>query len=260
LLDFSLLEYSYPLDTFHARTPPLFIASSRLTIRLYIFFYSLVIKICKSYFILQDYLPFLKSFCEVVSFSSPIPKDLDSLAVSGYLSKSNKLYLFCDWFVRAPMILQKHKLYCISCLQPAPRLIKSSSSLVNSLLSDVDLLIGIVIRREDYKQYAGGRYFYSMPLYRSIADRCVQLFSSKTLRFFFCSVDQESMQVMQGLDFFYRPGCPLGNLYVLSSCHFLISPPSTYAMWASFIGDVPLYTISNPLFSFTLSDFYVQSH
>lgn len=260
LLDFSLLEYSYALADPSASTPPAFIVASPLFNRLYIFFYLPVIKACHFYFILQDYIPFLKNFCEVVSFLSPTTKNLDALAASGYLSKSNKLYFFCDWFIVAPKILQKHKSYCISCLRPASSLIMSSSDLVISLLSGTDLLIGIVIRREDYKNHASGRYFYSMHVYRSIADRCLQLFSGKSLRFFFCSVDQECMKVMNGLDFFYRPGCPLGNLYVLSSCHFLVSPPSTYAMWASFVGDVPLCIIPNPSFEFDLSDFCVQSY
>ena len=159
LLDFSLLEYSYALDDISARTPPVFIAASPLFNKLYIFFYLPVIKICHFYFILQDYIPFLKGFCEVVSFHSPITKDLDALAASGYLSKSKKIYLFCDWFIIAPKILQKHKSYCISCLRPASSLTKSSSSLIISLLSGVDLLIGVVIRREDYREFAGGRYF-----------------------------------------------------------------------------------------------------
>ena len=36
--------------------------------------------------------------------------------------------------------------------------------------------------------------------------------------------------MMNGLDYFYQSGHPLENLHVLSSCHFLVSPPSTYLM------------------------------
>lgn len=30
------------------------------------------------------------------------------------------------------------------------------------------------------------------------------------------------------------------DLYALSRCNYIMGPPSTFTMWASFIGDVPL--------------------
>lgn len=274
LIDLSLLEYLYPLDSSNANMqPPLIIASPRYIGRIYIFLYPFIIKFCHLYFILQQRVPFLKSFCEVVSFASSFPehlsadhqqaryavvKSLDGLAAAGKLSQKRKLFLFCDWYVRSPAIFQKHRDYTLKRLQPSSAIIQESSKLANSLISSSDLLIGIVIRREDYKDYAGGKFFFSMYSYRSIADRCCDLFPDKGIKFFLCSVTNEPMDAMSGLDYFYRPFYPIENLQVLSSCDYILSPPSTYAMWASLVGDVPLCMISDPSCTFTLDDFAVQ--
>ena len=274
LLDLSLLEYSYPFCSSGEQTsPPVFIVSSRVIRRIYIFLYPFVIKLCHLYEIIQERFPFLKSYCEVVSFSSSFPehlaqdpllartlvvKSLDTLATSGTLSLRHKLYIFCDWYVRAPLTFQKHRAYTLHRLQPSLDIVKHSLELVRTLVSTSDLLIGIVIRREDYKTFAGGKYFFNMLSYRVIADRCCVLFPGKNLKFFLCSVSLESMDAMKGLNFFYRPFFPIDNLQVLSLCHYIISPPSTYAMWASLVGDVPLYLVSDPSHLFTLDDFSVQ--
>lgn len=275
LIDLSLLEYRYPFDSSNVETqPPVFIVSPQYIGRIYIVLYPFVIKFCRLYVILQQHLPFLKTFCEVVSFASSFPerfpedpqqarqavvKSLDILAASGKLSQKRKLFLFCDWYVRAPATFQKHRIYSLRRLQPSSEIIQTSSKLAKSLISKADLLIGIVIRREDYKGYAGGKYFFSMHSYRTIADRCGVLFPAKNIKYFLCSVSIETMGAMKGLDYFYRPFYPIENLQVLSSCDYILSPPSTYAMWASLVGDVPLCLISDPSYPFTLDDFAVQT-
>ena len=274
LFDLSLMEYCFPFNSQYTLTnTSVNIVSSRLFSRFYIPLYPLVIKLCHIYSIFQHRLPFLKSFCEVVSFASSFPenlpedsqqarhavvKSLDSLAASGILSSTFKLYIFCDWYVRAPAVFQKHRLYSLRCLQPSPEIVQKSAELVDMLICNSDLLIGIVIRREDYQSYAGGRFFFPMLAYREIADRFCALFHGKSIKFFFCSVSHESMDCMEGLDYFYRPFYPIENLQVLSSCHYILSPPSTYAMWASLVGNVPLYLTSDPSFPFTIDDFKVQ--
>lgn len=45
------------------------------------------------------------------------------------------------------------------------------------------------------------------------------------------------------------------DMYSLAECDYIIGPPSTYTMWASFYGEVPLYMVDNPSLKPVLSDF-----
>jgi hypothetical protein len=46
-------------------------------------------------------------------------------------------------------------------------------------------------------------------------------------------------------------------LYVLAGCHYLVGPPSTFTLWASYYGATPLYQVEDPDKAFSINDFKV---
>jgi hypothetical protein len=52
----------------------------------------------------------------------------------------------------------------------------------------------------------------------------------------------------------------LEDMYALAGCDYIIGPPSTFSMWASFIGKVPLFHLHDREINFSLSDFKVIIH
>ncbi len=55
----------------------------------------------------------------------------------------------------------------------------------------------------------------------------------------------------------FGTGDLIEDMYALASCDYLIGPPSTFTMWASFYGKVPLNIIRRSDQSQQLSDFIV---
>ena len=73
--------------------------------------------------------------------------------------------------------------------------------------------------------------------FRSNAKRFVGLISS----------DEDVSSLVNSADDLIRvPGGTYEDLCLLSKCHYLIGPPSTFSGWASFIGRVPLLYMTNP--------------
>ena len=52
-------------------------------------------------------------------------------------------------------------------------------------------------------------------------------------------------------------GNEIEDLITLSQCDYLIGPPSTFNIWASFYGEVPTYHIEDSEFEFELNDFRI---
>ena len=123
-----------------------------------------------------------------------------------------------------------------------------------------ELKIGIHIRRGDYKDFLNGKYFYSVSQYEEIIERLLALFPSMTIHFLIASPENldHSHFTNKNLRLSFAPGHQLLDLYCLARCNFIVGPPSTYSMWASFFGKVPLYKIEDINESFGLSDFSVQ--
>ena len=107
--------------------------------------------------------------------------------------------------------------------------------------NDNYFIIGVHIRRGDYKTFAEGKYYYDDDIYIKYMNQLLQLYHNKKVIFFISS--NESFNEFKYKDFnILRTDSPtdIHDLYALSLCHRIIGPLSTFSRWASFIGNVPL--------------------
>lgn len=105
---------------------------------------------------------------------------------------------------------------------------------------DADIMVGVHIRGEDYREFVDGKYYYTQRQYAEKMKEVELAFQSIKLRFIICSNDQVDLRTFQGLDAVTGLGDPIEDLYTLAKCDYILGAPSTYSMWASFYGDKPL--------------------
>jgi hypothetical protein len=122
-----------------------------------------------------------------------------------------------------------------------------------------DVLVGVHIRRGDYINHLDGRYFYDHAVYRAMTDKVLSLFSDKKVGFLICSNEPVDASIFDTSNFHLGPNQIVEDMYSFASCDYLIGPPSTYTMWASYYGKVPLFQItSSQTPPETLTDFRVH--
>lgn len=153
-------------------------------------------------------------------------------------------WLFRDgWFVADTDKLQKHADAIRNYFQPLEKYQLNVSNLISRIRSDSELVIGVHIRHGDYQQHQGGRYFYTVEEYVQIMEAVQKLFSNKRLNFLICSNADHDRHVFKGLNYTIGNNHLIEDMYSLAQCDYIIGPPSSYTMWASFYGDKPLYMI-----------------
>ena len=119
-------------------------------------------------------------------------------------------------------------------------------TLINGLREQSDLVIGIHIRRGDYKDWNDGRFFYEVSQYREVMIRLQSLYSDKKVGFFISSNEKMDKSQFEGCHCeFHQGGNPILDLHTLSLCDKLVGPYSTFSRWASFIGEKPIYFIED---------------
>jgi hypothetical protein len=128
----------------------------------------------------------------------------------------------------------------------------------NNRISD-SVLIGVHMRKSDYKRFLGGTMFFSDEIYLRNMLLIGEELRRKSLnvQFLICSDEAIDPKIFQGTKFFKGSGHFIEDLYAFSQCDYIIGPPSTYTAWASFYGHVPTCFISPTTKSIDVDNFRI---
>lgn len=131
--------------------------------------------------------------------------------------------------------------------RPNNDIIEKVERLFNSRFNrKTDIIVGVHIRKGDYKTFCEGQYYYSDDVYIRFMRHIQKNFLDKVR--FFCATNEflPSAIVDEFSPLVISEANAAEDLYGLSICDYLIGPPSTFSQWASFWGRVPLFVIETP--------------
>lgn len=116
-------------------------------------------------------------------------------------------------------------------------------------LQSNEKLIGIHIRRGDYKDFMDGKYFYDDDMYIKKIKELLKSIPESNYKFLICTneenFDLERYRTEFGNVIQSQEG-PLEDQYLMSQAHYILGAPSTFSQWASVMGEVPYYHIYHP--------------
>ena len=176
-------------------------------------------------------------------------------------NNKNRLLFVKGWKERhAPSYIDKHYEAIKTIFKPNHQV----QSLVDEAFSKVNrsVIIGVHIRRGDYKTYKNGIYYYDDEVYARVMNELEGFFTSqgKTVTFFLCSNEPIGDKLSRNYNVIdLGTNDFIADLYALSCTDYLIGPPSTFSQWASFTGKVPLKFIENKFDKIEIADFSVVS-
>jgi hypothetical protein len=175
-------------------------------------------------------------------------------------SNTDQVILFQGWELRSFECLKKHGDAVREYFRPADVYESDIKAFIKDNREGYDLLIGIVIRHGNYRKWLKGKYFYPLDNYVNFMKQIKEAFCDKKIKFLIFSDEEQDTNVFKSanIDFFFRSGHMIENLYSLAECEYIVSAPSTYGLWASFYGKTPVCIINDPDQLITINDsFYV---
>ncbi len=90
-----------------------------------------------------------------------------------------------------------------------------------------------------------GKYFYEIDEYVKLMQAAERLFPFGKVCFLICSNADLRAEDFADFNFTFGTNHFVEDMYSFARCDYLIGPPSTYTMWASYYGKVPLYMIED---------------
>ena len=140
--------------------------------------------------------------------------------------------------------VKEHKREIVELLKPEKKII----SKVDGYFECYDgITVGVHIRRGDYREYCGGRYYFEDKFYLNVIGKIQSLLEmdGNRVRFLICSNEPFLIPEVMTTAFTIDNTNGITDLYALSRCDYIVGPPSSYSQWASFYGDVPLFILLN---------------
>ena len=154
------------------------------------------------------------------------------------------LMVLVGWRFRDTQALYQFGDLIRSIFRPAKIYSEIISDTVVEARAGADNLVGVHLRRGDYKSFRGGVFYYDNEYYAYIMSLVAKSLNGNT-RFLVASDEPVHPALFPGLSVSVAPGQELEDLYCLALCDRIIGPPSTYSSWAAFYGDVPFWHFDN---------------
>jgi len=166
------------------------------------------------------------------------------------------------WQYRGNACLEKHKVKILNLFTPKKIYLEKLNAFFEQHFSNSEeIIIAVHIRRGDYRTFENGKYFYSIDQYQQLMNNVAELFTGSKIHFLVCSNETYTVSDFAGVNHTITFGLAheLLDMYSMARCHYIIGPPSTYTMWASFYGSTPLCMVHDINKQIELKEFKVQS-
>ncbi len=175
-----------------------------------------------------------------------------------------RLTVCAGWYMSGWPLLERHEARVLDLLAPSPELSETVAARVQGWRRDYDVLIGVFMRGTDYREWRGGRYCYSTERYAEWMREAEQLFAPLRVGFLVTSDESRDPAFFQRLSWRFSSGTVGGDgdwldaFLELANCDYILSPPSTFAACAAWLGGRKLWALREASMSLAFSQ--VLSH
>ena len=182
------------------------------------------------------------------------------LGVPSFVAAARRMPVLIEgWLFRDDASFEKHASLVRAHFRPLDAHERRVATLLDRARAGAPLLVGVHVRRGDYRRFMGGRFLFDDATYARLMHATRELLAERDVRFLLCADEPVADNCFRGLDVVRGTGHALEDLYALAGCDYVLGPPSTYTGWASFYGRVPLFSVREPGAQPRLEDFSVSA-
>lgn len=169
--------------------------------------------------------------------------DLDTDAAED-LASTTRVLILQGWEFLAHKEVTNRRAELAELFTPQLPAVAAAEACIKKAKAGGRTAVGVHIRQGDYAD-AFPHLFFQTSEYAGMMKRLAEA-SREPICFVVCSNEPQNPVSFQGLEVEFGPGDALGDISTLARCDKIMGVPSTFTMWASFIGGVPLWRVVDP--------------
>lgn len=192
---------------------------------------------------------------KIIDYADPAVSEDEKKKYDTYLS-DKKLYVFVfGWRINFEKYVNMYKDFFVQKYTPKITFSDECKNIL-SKFDGYDLTVAVHIRRGDYKRFYGGKYYYEDGVYEKFINDFASIHKDKKILFVLFSNSRVGINI--SYDNIISKCKWYEDQAIMSKCNYIIGAPSTFSMWASFIGDTPYYHIYDKNDALQMSKFTLK--
>ena len=170
-------------------------------------------------------------------------------------TRDSSLLFVRGWRFRDQRMLEKHADAIREYFTPLQQHLDNVDELIKGARVDTDVLVGVHIRHGIIDFDNARHYRHDPETFAEMMGRVKALFPGKRVTFVICSDKEQDPAVFSDYRFYFGTGQLIEDMYVFAKCDYIFGSPSTFTLWASFYGNVPVCLVSKGDHEFKLDHF-----
>lgn len=164
----------------------------------------------------------------------------------------------CGWYFRRHDLTEKYRSFFQKKYSLDKQYVNNNQFIAKALLcKENEKIVGIHIRRGDYKDFMDGRFLFSDEVYCNAIKKMQKIMDEHNQKVKFILFSNEPLSFEENDKLLISHEEWYIDQYIMSKCDYLIGPPSTFTGWASYIGEVPVLYLESDDMDFSLKDFQI---
>ncbi len=154
-------------------------------------------------------------------------------------------YVFPDgWLFRSEKLNAHDRPWVQQLFRPNAAIEEKISAFLKQLDSQKET-IGLHIRRGDYKDFLGGKYYFEFDYYLKLIERIQEEFPHTNM--IICSDEKLPEEFNKFESVFISNSDFVTDLFLLSKCAYIVGVPSTFSLIAGYLGHSKLLRVKGEL-------------
>ncbi len=172
--------------------------------------------------------------------------------------QQKKLVFVHGWRFRNFELTEKYQKELVAKYSVLPELYETNELYQKVLNTDRSAynLVGVHVRKGDYRTWKNGIYFFEDTVYQAYMNNMDAALSKATgKQTMFLVFSNETLQIQPSETVLISKNPWYVDQKIMSLCDYLIGPPSTFTLWASYLGNARYYQITDDSGKIKLDEF-----
>ena len=191
------------------------------------------------------------SDCQVIALDVAQHEAID-LEAPAFLERvgARRVTVCSGWRIAGWNLVARHQAALRPWFQPAPAVRQVARDFIGALRAQHDLVAGLFIRHGDYREWHDGDFWFPVETYAGWVRQFLDLHPNRRIAVVVASDERQPPEAFAGLPVHFATGSVnaggpwIESFAELALCEVILSPPSTFAATAAFVGGVPLWPLT----------------